>query len=536
VAYDSIPYEGFGGGLTLTAQAEVAKNQNQALDLLNVTFTRLGAIRQRDGYAKYTATPGVNRYDSLFPFYKSDGTKQLLAGADTRLEALDSSGVVTSVMTGLVQGPWDFTRFGTPTAETAYTGNGIDTLRKWDGTSWSIPTASTGASASTLVAGTNMPKGAYLAVTGVDNRLVVSGFTTTTGGPNNLPTSPSHVYFSEPGLPESYLTNSYIQLRPGDGEKIMGMVAWGDYVFIFKETAFWVYYGTSTDSSGNPIFNVRPIQVGIGAVSSRAILAGTDGVYFMGRDGVYRTTGQAPEIVSSAIEPFFTNAPAPYFKSQALNQSALTKVSMAWYRNQLYLSVPTGASSTNDRVFVFDPKYKWWTLYDFKASYLVPMRVGAQEDLMFAYATGTNDIARHSSAYITDAGTPVSARWSSGWLDFGSPNMKTIREFVVWASGKFNTGMAVDYQALNSATPLDLVTSLDVWSDGTDVTDLWGDGSNARDRWSLGATAVSAMVRRAQRGTVFSLALQSYDGSPWEVQRMVLHLRNVRPPSVIHAD
>ena len=94
-AYRQFPFRGFGGGLNLRDGPDVV-SEDQAIDLLNVLFTTRGAVAQRSGYAKLTQAEGTNRYDSLSPFYKADGTKQLVAGAGNRLEAISTAGAVVA--------------------------------------------------------------------------------------------------------------------------------------------------------------------------------------------------------------------------------------------------------------------------------------------------------------------------------------------------------------------------------------------------------------------------------------------------------
>src|SRR5687768_7319976 len=114
--YDVLATRGFAGGLNLRDKAD-AVQEDEAIDLLNVTFTERGGVRQRDGYAAFTSSALTNEIDSLAPHYETDGTKQLLVGSGTRLEALTSGGTVIASATGLTSGPWTFARFGGPNTE-----------------------------------------------------------------------------------------------------------------------------------------------------------------------------------------------------------------------------------------------------------------------------------------------------------------------------------------------------------------------------------------------------------------------------------
>ncbi len=435
MAYVVQPVNSFAKGLNLRDNAHQVA-QDEAIDLLNVVFSERGAVSQRYGYAQLTGTALTNQVDSLGVYYTSTGTKQLLAGCGTRLEGISTAGAVVASATGLTGGPYTFARFAAPGSELVYTGNGTDTLRKWDGSAWSAPTATVDGTGSRA-----MPKGGCVAIQTPDNRLVVGGFATSTGGPNAATTNPSRVFFSNPGLPETWETDgvaprgaNYVDLTPGDGEQIMGMASWRNTLYVFKESKFFVFYGNSIASNATPIFNYRTVDTGIGLCSRRAVAAGYDGVYFMDRTGVYKTTGDEPQLVSSVIDPFFLGGASVYYRRSVLNHAKLTNSAMAFHENRLYLSVTTGSSTTNDSMLVFDPRFKWWSLWDIPASALASFRVSNQAELVFGYPAGAKEIGRYSSAYTNDDSVAITSRWRMGWPDFKIAQIKTVREIQLWGT------------------------------------------------------------------------------------------------------
>jgi len=452
------------------------------------------------------ASRGPTAYDSLAAFYTTGGTKQLVAGAGNRLEAITTAGAVTASSTAPTANPHFFARFGGPTAELLFCANGTDQLRQWNGTAFSVP-AWTGTA----------PTGKFLAVTPWDNRLVNARRGGTTAGDN-----PSSVRFSDPGIPTTWGANNYADLEPGDGEQITGMIAWRDRLFVFKETKFFVLGSTSVSSTGNPIFNYYPIENGQGLVSPGAICAGRDAVYFLGRDGVYRTTGGVGELISGQLDPFFTDiVPPDFYESSVLNHAQLSKARMTFWQEQIFLAIPTGSSTFNDRVLVHDPRFGWWTLYDLKASALEPFRIADRSELIFAYADGTKNLARHAENVADDDGTAISSRWRSGWFDLGATTIKTLREFKLWGKGECTFGVSRDFSSPDWAQPVDFAQGAATWGDGTSL-DTWGDGTGT-DTWSTGAAVAVVLIRRAVRGTVFSLRIESTD--PWTLNRIAHHIR-----------
>jgi hypothetical protein len=521
--YVSYPFSDFGAGLNLSDKPD-AINPAECIDALDVTFTDRGAIEQRAGYAALTGSQLTNRVESLEPFYTSSGTKQLLAGCGTRLEALNTSGAVVASLTGLTNAWWGFVRFGKPNEEVAFAGNGTDTIRKWSGAAWSAPTATVDGEAAKA-----MPKARYLAVLPAGNRLVATGYSTTTGGPNGTTSSPSHVWFSEEGNPEAWKTAgteanpaNNEQLTPGDGEAIQGAIAWGEFVFVFKETKFFVFYGVSTDSQGNPIFNYRTVDTGVGCAAPKTLCADASGVYFMSRDGIYRTTGQAPQLISGRIEPIWSGDISPFYTGGVLSHGSIANCAATVHGGRLYLSYPT--SEANSRTLVYDPEAGWWTLWSLPASALASFRIGSAPELVFGYASGERKVGRHASSYTNDAGAAIASYWRSGWFDLDSPDVKTLRSRKIWGTGKANIGVAPDFErGVGSLTELDM-------EDPAGAN--WGEFNWGEFDWAEPKGLNLAHHRVAVRGTTFSVYLASTGAvdQEWSVHRVDHHLRETRKP------
>ncbi len=513
MGYTPNPIPSFGGGLNIRDKVD-AIDPTEAIDLLNVEFTDRGAVQQRAGYDNFTTSALTNTVESLESFYTTAGTKQLIAGCGTRLEALTNGGVVVASLTGLTSGLiWDFARYGTPGNEYIYAGNGTDTIKRWSGVAWSSPAG--------------MPDAQCLAVQASDNRLVAGGFTAgnTTGGPTGAAStsSPSHVYFSDAGTGETWTANNFVQLAPGDGEAITAIVAWREFVFVFKESKFFLFYGNSIDSAGNPIFNYRTVDAGVGALGPRAVVAGREGVYFASRRGIYRTTGQEPEKVSDIIDPFFdpSQTVSPFYLGGTQVQSVASNIALGYHAERVFVGATT-ATSVNNKTLVYDPEHDWWTLWDIPASCFASFRVSSDPELLFGYASGTNDIGRHNINYTTDDGTAITSRWRSGWFDLDIPSRKTIRESKVWGTGRvfysLSSNFNEDFGDLVQLDFDDAAANPDVWNIETWNNQFWADGATI----GLGHD----IDRTAQRGEVFSAYLQnSAINQQWSVHRLNHHYR-----------
>jgi hypothetical protein len=508
-------FRSLGAGLNLRDKVD-AVSEAECIDALNVMFTDRGTVEQRDGYTALTSAL-TNAAATLHPYYTTGGTVQIVAGCGTRLEGISTGGTVVASATGLTDGIWDFARFGTPGNEYIYAGQGSGNLRRWNGSTWTD-------------LGASSPEAGALCVTPVSSRLVAARFNGATGGPAGTTTNPSYVHFSDAGAPETWTANNYIQITPGDGEKVQAVVTWGTYVFIFKETKFAVYYGESTDSSGNPIFNYRMVDAGVGALGPKAVVAGTDGVYFAGRAGVYRTQGGPPELLSDIIDPIFdsTATVSDYFLGGTMLQSQASNTALAWHNDRLYVSY-TSTGTANNYTLVYDPEQNWWTLTDIPAAHAISFRRSNTPELLFCDTTGKK-LYYSNPSLTSDNGTAITSRWRSGWFDYGEGARKRIRESKVWGSGQPFMGISTDFDpALSGASQLtfgETTVTGDTWGGTT-----WGGGS-----WTtvIDSPIAPGLYRTSAVGSVFSTWFSnSILNQPWSVHRVTHHVASKRIPTVI---
>lgn len=507
------PIPGFAGGLNLRDQPN-AVDPSQAIDAMNVTFTDRGAVEQRAGYDNLTSAL-TNAVASIEPFYTTSGTAHLIAGCGTRLEAiLGSDGSVVASDTGNTAGIWDFARFGTPGNEYVYAGNSANNLHRWTGSVWSD-------------LGAGSPEAGALAVTPADNRLVAARFTSATGGPAGATANPSYVWFSDEGAAETWTASSYIQVAPGDGEGVTAVVAWDRFVFIFKESSYYVYYGTSTDTLGNPVFDFTPIRANAGALGPRAACAGRDGVYFVSRNGVYRATGpSSPELLSDAIDPIFDTqtSTSDYYLGGTLLQSQAANTAITYHNERIYVGF-TSTGTANDRTLEYDPRYGWWTISDIPAACLCSFRVASSPELIFADTTN-KIVYRHKPSYTSDNGTAISSRWRSGWDDHGSPAEKRLRWTMLWGEGTPKVAVSTDF-----ATDPGTLAEVDLVDDDVDT---WGGTTWGGGEWARPAGLIEGLVNRSSEGVVFSTYFSNNVlDTPWSVSRAEHHISSVRHEAAI---
>lgn len=492
-----MPVEQFGG-LRLDLDPAEAGWGN-AIDLQNVDFDRSGRVKSRMGSEKFNASAGSAPYTGFFSFRSA--SDRLLATGTNRTDALDSSGTVVATT---ADGPfYSCATVGTASQTECYIAySTLAAMRVYNGTSLAVPTATVDGTP-----GLSMPVVQALGVTPWDNRLVAANSITATGGPGGGASSYYHVHFSNPGSPQLWDSTDYVILNPGDGEGIAALVMWREYLFAFKRSKYYVFYGTSTDSTGGAIFNYREVRAGVGVNASWQVAAARDGVYFADSTGVYRTTGGEPQLVSQALAPAFDGTQSVLTSSLFAGPSDITVAALAVHDSRVY--VPTVAGNT----FVYDIDTGMWTYWNVAglafqgtaagAPQMAAHTFGSGRSRMYFGVTGVNDIARFNPTLATDRGSGISSFYRSGFATPGGPGQEsTLREVLVEGAGTVGFDWSRDYGS--SGVPGLLVLST----------------PPAQGR---------ALYRKAFAGENLSYRVTSPgSGSAWQVNRLTPFLREAR--------
>lgn len=432
----------------------------------NVTFRSKGRVRARPGTQRVSGTLSTNAYG--------------VAAIQTAANVID---VVTRTGAALVAysiggaAPYSFGTnpdmsgsafIGTPTTSALYIGRAMTAgLVKY------IP--GTGFAAATLVPKATppdpnladvaaYPRAFFLAVTPWDNRLVVAN-TDLQGTPGTA--NPSRVGFSGPGKPDTWQENHFVDLTPGDNEPILGMVSWRDKVFVFKQTKYFVFYSTTSDGDGNPVFNYTAVHNRPGIFHRYTVdklagatkaCAGRMGVYYIGSDGVYRTTGTDSVRVSAPLEPLFEGEVPTYWDAgEALMNTGEACIAAGGGKVYVALRLRHADGPT---ILVFDEDTGNWAVWEIplETATINSWFIGgltpivdvtdpfAQSDGLvmtlnwYEFSMWDAAIVRTNPSIATDqnvTSTPAafSTTYHTGLLDMGTVNEKVLREVEIQGSG-----------------------------------------------------------------------------------------------------
>jgi hypothetical protein len=292
----------------------------------------LGNFRSRDGFQKLNASAATGEYKGLW----AHSSIRLLAvkrvkPTEAKIVALDKEGTEKTTATWPeTEAPSTFASIGTPAASYTFMRSFTAAAKviRFDGTTFTEPPATmrntnteTGEKEAEIT-GKAMPLARHLvAWPDAANVLVFANTSGAVGGPNGEASSNSHVWFSYPGEPEKFEKSAFLRFGVGDGEEITGICVYGAQLYVFKESKFWVVSPPNTNTNGQPVFSFREVTLGSGSrirqvlteklkeTSDRICWASQDGVFFTTTDGIYVTTGGAPQKISGQLKPLEETVP-----------------------------------------------------------------------------------------------------------------------------------------------------------------------------------------------------------------------------------
>jgi hypothetical protein len=499
------------GGLVLDVPPDGVGAEN-AIDLLDVDWDARGVLGSRMGVTEFTTKRPETNYDVIFGDRLANATLAqtftLFARRGTTLVRLDEAGEETADTLEVSAGRINFTQIGGGEilSPITYIANQGKPVKKWDGAAFSAPTATVDG-----VAGKAMPEAHFIATWQDGANRLVLGNTTLLGGPAGAGGSPSHVFFSEPGQPEKFESTAFVELNPGDGEQICGIVEWGREIFVFKETHLFVFYGIGQDEEGKPEFLFRTINLGTRCIPqlgscSPNIVAGREGVYFIARDGVWVTSGGEPTLVTDALSlAEDRREPREELGGLALPGWAQAK-GIAYLNDCLYVGIPEVAGEGEHpikRMFKIDLRTGNVTLWKTELNALMVWELGydVAQRLFFSGAGENKGVYRYDPDSSEDATVEMEPYYESGYDELGDPDEKTFAHTKVWGSGNVDVAFGEDYGAPVNAKTYKLGA-------GDAIAQKQGQGG--------------------QTASIFNFRLSG--AAPWSVQRLTRYLRETRVP------
>lgn len=333
------PY-GFRGGMNTKASSWTVPKDSMT-DSQNVNIVWADIVK-RKGCAKINST-ALNSsavVTGLFDWLINSGTRYLLAIAGTKIF---NSATLSSTFND-ISGAATITA-GQNNQHTFASLNNIVAI--CGGTTPDTPLQWTGAGNVASLAG-SPPVGNLVCV--ANNFMFISGVAAT----------PSRVYWSNASDPGTWGASNFIDFRVSDGDGVTSIIEKDQNLYIFKRRSIGILFTqTNTVSGSVTLAPLTEIVVGIGCPGGQCTDLLPDGrIAFLGTNNhVYILNGTSPIDISdppegSNIQPSL----------DAMNFSRLTYSVLKVYptRNQIWLSMSSATSTTNDTIFVYDYQLNVW--------------------------------------------------------------------------------------------------------------------------------------------------------------------------------
>jgi len=381
----SLQLADFTGGLNLRANPLQLK-LSESPDLMNVDVDVRGGIRRRGGVGTYSSTALSGAPGSLMNHAQISPVKnELLARVGANIVKVPATGSATTLFTF----PTDAAVSSGSLIGNTYFQNGTDAPRRYNG---DAVTTLTAASSSTWNNDLEVPTNGVMPIA----KLVVgasdgpAGYMFVANTTEDTKRFASRVRWShsvsaaQTHGPEDWRDCDYIDIEPdADGDEIVALLPYRDFILVFKRNSVWGLYGNPPDS-----VYAQLIADNIGTVSPDAVVATEVGVFFFSwPEGLFLFDG---ERVTWLFEPLM-----PLIETGAINAAAYSKISVGYHNRRVFVSVPYGDATSNNRTYVLDTSTGEggaWVVYDYGLrSQFTWQRTNAQT-LHLATVLGSNHV------------------------------------------------------------------------------------------------------------------------------------------------
>lgn len=143
----------------------------------------------------------------------------------------------------------------------------------------------------------------------------------------------SRLIFSDAGLPETYSTTTqFIDVHPGDGEKLVDCLSHDDNLILFKEDSTYVMSYTSRPADAE----ILNINTTIGATKQRCVVSYENSVFIYHRGQVFEVVNYDFSRINTKV-PFVYDSSAPSTRIEEVFLSLFGDRLIVRYYNRIYV-------------------------------------------------------------------------------------------------------------------------------------------------------------------------------------------------------
>jgi len=448
-------YADFSGGNNSFIGIRQIKD-TESPDSANCDFLGKGGIGNRQGYAQIgspvTFTSGVKGMGNLH----SSTYHQLLS--------FRSDGASVQLFTSVDGGSWTAvtgTTFqnrnidGCQALSNFYIGNGLDTMKHWDGAAWNTTTNGTIGFYPSFY-----NRRLWVVDDAFPYRLNFSGQYGASGdGEFNGATTSKFADFSD-------ATAGFIDFKQGSGAEIVGLKTFKNALYVFLRDSI---YSLAPASAANT-FTITLVTNAVGCVSHRSIAQVGEDLFFAADDGIYSLGDVAnyvgvvrSTVKSGKVQQIFTNM-------SATNKAAL----VGEFFNFKYHLFYSKGGTVNDSCLVYDTRYGGWLDWTNISASEACLYIDSTNAMTLKFGDPTNSRVYTMYSGTTDDGTAISSYWYSKSFDQELPDITKL-----FMDSTFIFG------ALNGATTVSVIFDDSQVSVTKSVSQGRPQGGMGRDKFGL---------------------------------------------------
>jgi hypothetical protein len=398
-------------------------NESQAELLKDLDAAKNGVLKSRRGFHRFAdlvgTVPGTDTDTQGLAYFDTDAKEQLVAFVDDGIYGIDSSGTIVTIgssklTVGLTQA--DSCQVADKLFYASHSGNNRIGQVAWSGSAWVVTEFYDGPSSSKFLVNNGFR---IFAVQPSDNQVYVSDilpsvptsigslvitsggtgysdgdlgdggtgggsgfagtYTVTAGVIDSVTiTEAGTGYTSLPTITPSaggtgaVITPAFPAIFPaanafkvGLGDPITGLATWvGFNVVVFCKNSCYVVDTNPVPATASPTipaastFSIRTISTSSGCLSHGSITQVGEDLYYLSRTGI-RSIRRTMEENMIASDVGIISYPIQDV-IDSINWAKADIATGIWWRGRYLLSVPTGASTTNDTTIVYNTNTQSW--------------------------------------------------------------------------------------------------------------------------------------------------------------------------------
>lgn len=413
------------GGINNRLQGSII-SENQVTVLTNVDIGVPGEARKRPGLTLIEDL-GTDAGTALYGFTPVDGTHSLIAMHGTKLETYPGSSTFTERKTDFIA--------GTPSVmlQAGEEGENDVLLVHVDGNNWfrmkqDFTFQDLGTTAGT---GSDSPPDSGVAIWYRQRMWVLK---------NNL------LYWSSP-FPANFATafntgSSAYKVDVGTERALIAIREQG-IIIMGSDAIYGINPGSDTDSTPAATDKVEKL-LDIGCAAGKTAVQVGDDVMFLATDGVRALfRSQQDKLQTGSSFPLSYGLKEQY---EDINWAYIEKATATYYDNKYFLSLPTGASTTNNQVWVYYPATQSWMIIDGWNVADWGKIIFSGEEKLYAIDSTSGKVYQAWTGY-SDNGVAITYQEEGRKEDFESPLMtKTGGEvrIKVLSSGDYDVDVYIE--------------------------------------------------------------------------------------------